>query len=498
MSSLDLKQAAKAGAGWVTLEVASSGVVQVTRVAVLARFFVSPEEFGLVALATAALLFIGALSALGTVQYLLFRTDARREVVSGLFWLSVASGALFCLLTVLGSGPLATLLGDPRLVGPLQVLSLVLILDAISNPMMAIFIRDFAYKHHAITETVSGFAGTAITLAIAATGDGVWALVIGLIVQRALRMALASWWGARHIGFSFSTAELARFVRFTGVTIAERLAGTVNERAPHLCLGWLQNASQVGIYAVTSNLITVPLQYFMSVALLMVTPVFARLQKEHARLANAYFISLELTLTIIAPAFLGLMVTAPLVVPMVLGKSWASAVPTLQYLCLSFTFHAIYFFGAALTLGTGRMKAAFALTGMQAPAVLAASLVGARLGGSEGVAIGQVLVSLATVLPYYLFVTRRVLGPCLPSFLASFTVPFAMAAAMAVVVALLAGLLADANHYVALGVEIGTGVIVYAALVVTFRPRLAREIALFLPLDALGRIGRRYATAPRA
>ena len=255
-----------------------------------------------------------------------------------------------------------------------------------------------------------------------------WALVIGLIVQRALRMALASWWGARHIGFSFSTAELARFVRFTGVTIAERLAGTVNERAPHLCLGWLQNASQVGIYAVTSNLITVPLQYFMSVALLMVTPVFARLQKEHARLANAYFISLELTLTIIAPAFLGLMVTAPLVVPMVLGKSWASAVPTLQYLCLSFTFHAIYFFGAGLTLGTGRMKAAFALTGMQAPAVLAASLVGARLGGSEGVAIGQVLVSLATVLPYYLFVTRRVLGPCLPSFLASFTVPFAMAA----------------------------------------------------------------------
>src|SRR5467141_548712 len=125
MASLDLKQAARAGAGWVTLEVASSGLVQITRVAVLARFFVSPEEFGLVALATAALLFIGALSAMGTVQYLLFRTDAPRDVISGLFWLNVISGAAFCALTVLGAGPLAALLGDARLVAPLQVLSLV-------------------------------------------------------------------------------------------------------------------------------------------------------------------------------------------------------------------------------------------------------------------------------------------------------------------------------------------------------------------------------------
>jgi hypothetical protein len=73
-----------------------------------------------------------------------------------------------------------------------------------------------------------------------------------------------------------------------------------------------------------------------------------------------------------------------------------------------------------------------------------------------------------------------------------------MAAAMATVVALIAGLLAEANPYLSLAVEIGAGVIVYTALVLTFRPRLAREIALFLPLDALGRIGRRYATAPRA
>jgi PST family polysaccharide transporter/lipopolysaccharide exporter len=497
-SSLDLKQAARAGAGWVTLEVATSGLVQVTRVAILARFFVSPEEFGLVALATAALLFIGALSAMGTVQYLLFRTDARRDVISGLFWLNVISGAAFCALTMACAGPLAGLLGDARLAILVRVLSLVLLIDAVGNPLMAIFIRDFQYRFHAIAETASSLLGTALTLAIAAAGDGLWALIIGLIAQRALRMSAALWWGSRHIGFGISTAELARFLRFSGVSIAERLAGTLNERAPHLCLGWLQNAAQVGLFAVTSNLVTVPLQYFMNVALLMVTPVFARLQQEHERLSSAYFFSLELTLTIIAPAFLGLLVTAPLVVPMVLGEAWAPAVPTLQFLCLSFTFHAVYFFGAGLTLGTGRINAAFALTGMQAPAVLIASLLGARLGGAEGVAIGQAIVSVATVVPYYLFVTRRVLGPCLPSFLASFAVPIALAAAMALAVALLGILLADRSPYLSLALQIGMGVIVYAGLLLAFRPRLAREIAHIFPFSPLDRVRRGYAVAPRA
>jgi O-antigen/teichoic acid export membrane protein len=72
---------------------------------------------------------------------------------------------------------LAPLLGDARLAVPLQALSLVPVIDAVGNPLMAIFIRDFQYKFHAIAATASSLLGSALTLAIAATGDGLWALV---------------------------------------------------------------------------------------------------------------------------------------------------------------------------------------------------------------------------------------------------------------------------------------------------------------------------------
>ena len=481
----DLKSKAKAGALWVSVDVATSGLVQIVRLAILARFFVSPEEFGLFALATSAVVLISSISTLGTVPYVLFRTDASRGVVSGIFWLNVAAGLALCILTAACSGPLASALGNAQLSLPVRALALVLLVDAVGNPIMAILVRDFQFRTHALIEISATVAAAVVTLAIAAGGAGLWALIFGVLGQRAVRTALALWWGLRHqvIAMAPPNAELERFARFSRLAICERLVGTTNERIPYVCLGWFQDAAQIGLFAVANNLIGAPLQYFMNIAMRTITPVLARLQTEQGRLSSAYFLALELTMSIIAPAFLGLMVTAPLIVPMILGESWAPAVPTLQFTCISLTFHAIFYFSGALTIGAGMPNASLALTAIQAPGMLLASFLGAKLGGAEGVAMGLATVSVATVIPYYIFVTRRVLGPCLPSFLASFAIPISLALIMALSVGLIAKVLAGANPFLALAVEIASGVLIYASLVLVFRPSLAREVALLLPID---------------
>jgi lipopolysaccharide exporter len=483
----DLKAKAKAGALWVSLDVATSGLVQVVRLAILARFFISPDEFGLFALATSAVVLISSLSTLGTIPYVLFRTDAGQSAVSGIFWLNVASGLAFCIVTALCSGPIAAGLGNAELAEPLRVLSLMLAIDAVGNPLMAILVRDFEFKSHALIEVSSTVSGTAAALLIAAGGAGLWALIFGVLGQRLVRMLLAVWWSVRHrvITLTPSSAEFRRFSRFSQLTVGERLVGTVNERTPYICLGWYQDAAQVGTFAVASNLVTTPLQYVMNIAMRTVTPVLARLQQERGRLSHAYFLALEMTMTVIAPAFLGLLVTAPLIVPLILGPSWISAVPTLQFTCVSLTLHAIFYFSGALIIGAGRPNAGLALTAIQAPGILLASFIGAKLGGAVGVAMGLAAVSVATVVPYYFLVTRRVLGPCLRPFFASFGIPIAMALAMALCVTLIARLLAGANPFLALAVEVVSGAIIYGGLLLIVRPRLAREIALLVPINRL-------------
>ena len=71
-----------------------------------------------------------------------------------------------------------------------------------------------------------------------------------------------------------------------------------------------------------------------------------------------------------------------------------------------------------------------------------------------------------------------------------------VAIGQAIVVVLLAKLLAGANPYLSLALEIGAGVVVYVGLMLAVRPRLAREIALFLPFFPFDRVGRRYAIQP--
>jgi O-antigen/teichoic acid export membrane protein len=214
----------------------------------------------------------------------------------------------------------------------------------------------------------------------------------------------------------------------------------------------------------------------MNIALSAFTPVFARLQKEQERLSGVYFTMLELTMSVVAPMFLGLMVTAPLIVPMILGQSWAGAVPTAQWVCIGLTVHAIYYFSSALTMGTGKAKATFLLMAMQAPGVLAASALGAAYGGAEAVAMGQAMVSVATIVPYYLLVTRRVLGPCFVRFVASFSIPMALAAVMALTVTLFGKAAGVANPYLALALQVAVGALVYCALLIAFRPAVVREI----------------------
>jgi hypothetical protein len=131
---------------------------------------------------------------------------------------------------------------------------------------------------------------------------------------------------------------------------------------------------------------------------------------------------------------------------------------------------------------------------MQVPGVLAASLLGAKYGGAEAVAMGQALVSIATIVPYYLFITRRVLGPCLGRFVAAFAIPIAMGAAMASTVALFAKVTSISNPYLDLSSQMAVGAVVYAGMLLAFRPGVVREL---LPAAITDRLARRFAPQER-
>ena len=156
---------------------AIQGVIQIGSALVLARFL-TPEDYGLVAMVTAVVGFAPVLSDLGTRDAVVQKDHLTSGEVSTLFWLTAGVGCSLALLTA-ASGPLiATFYGDPRLSNIALAASLTFIAAALLSQPQALLRRAGLFRELAIIDVVANVCSVSGAIAMAATGFGYWALVM--------------------------------------------------------------------------------------------------------------------------------------------------------------------------------------------------------------------------------------------------------------------------------------------------------------------------------
>lgn len=481
---MELRKHARSGVMWMTLAVAASAVAQVLRIVVLARFFLGPQEFGLVALAIAVVYVIAGMADLGTSSSLLHRQDASRAELSSVFWLNVLLGAALCAATAVGAPLLAHLLQEPAVAPLLQVLAVCLLIDGCATPLIVLLRRDLEFRRASLAEAISVLGGSAVTLLLAVLGLGVWALALGVVAQTLLRALLVLHWAWVRFALELrlKAADLKGFLGFGIYQMSERLVGRASDRIGQLLLDPISGPVQLGLYSVASNLATMPMLQVLPIVGQTATPLLSKTQSDEQRLARGYFLATELLMTIMAPMFLGLMVIAPTLVPLLLGDKWAGSVAIFQIVCLSTLFYSFSFFSGALIIAKGRGRLGLGWRLGLLLATIGPAYLGARYADAVGLAAGVAVVTILSLVPYYLLVLRRLLGPCLGALTRALGIPLAMGATMAAVVAALAWSLQGANPFAALAAEVGVGTLLYAALLLLCRPAIAREILSVVPL----------------
>lgn len=479
-----LKERARSGALWMALAVGASAIVQVLRIVVLARFFLGPSDFGLVAVAIAVVYVLAAVADLGTSSSILHRQDATREQISSVFWFNVLLGVVLCVLVAVTAPTVARLLGEPD-VGPLlRVLAVCFVLDGVATPLIVLLRRDLEFRRASLAEAISVLVSSAVTLLWALMGAGLWSLVAGVVCQTLVRaLLLMRWaWPRFDMLLRLRFDDLRGFLGFGAYQVAERLVGRVGDRIGQLLLEPLAGSVQLGLYSVASNLATMPMLQILPIIGQTTTPVLSMTQSDPQRMARGYFLACEVLMTIMAPMFLGMMVIAPTLVPFLLGEKWAEAVPIFQVLCLSTLCYAFFFFSGSLIIAKGRGALGLAFRAGLTVATIGPAAVGAHYGQALGLSIGIAAISALAIAPYYVLVLRRILGPCLREFVGALCAPVLIGAVMAVVVYLVGGLLDDWRTLAVLAVQILVGGVVYAGLVLALRPTIARELMAVLPV----------------
>src|SRR5262249_39525105 len=126
-----------------------------------------------------------------------------------------------------------------------------------------------------------------------------------------------------------------RFFKFGGALMLSDGAALIAREADAVLIGRFSGAQQLGLYDRGNKLALVSLQRLTAILQFIIVPVFSRLADDAARYKRAYLKIFRLLLLVFPPGIIAIGVTAPVLVPFLIGHQWTAAAPIFAWLCLA-------------------------------------------------------------------------------------------------------------------------------------------------------------------
>src|SRR5262249_12864460 len=142
----------------------------------------APADFGLVALASLFITFVGIFVEQGFGKALIQRPQLEKQHVDTAFWTALGVAVALTALTMAAAGLGERVVNLPGLAPVLRWLALGLVINALSSTPAALLERSFGFKTLAIRRLASTIAGAAAAVSVALAGGGVWSLVAQVLV----------------------------------------------------------------------------------------------------------------------------------------------------------------------------------------------------------------------------------------------------------------------------------------------------------------------------
>jgi O-antigen/teichoic acid export membrane protein len=319
---------------WITW---SRGVLQLLTFAttlLVARILV-PADYGVMALAGFWTGIAGMLAEMGLGSAIVQFRDLDRREVDTCFWITNALAVLCCTALWLGAPWIAEWFAAPRLAEVLPFLALVLPLTACRVVSDSLLRKRLALDRVSQAEVISGMVTLPVTFGCAVAGLGVWALVIGALVNPAVRsvatFAFAPWYPGLRLGGE----RVREVVHFSLATLGVKVMWSLREWGNTLVIGKVTGqVATVGLYSMAEELALLPGTKISTVANMLSSPVMAELQTNIEAMRAAFCRAVRLTAAIAVPTSAGMALVADEMVAVLLGPKWLAAVPILRLLSL--------------------------------------------------------------------------------------------------------------------------------------------------------------------
>lgn len=393
-----LAYAGTRGAAWQGLSYLVGKAMVLLTTVILARLL-TPEDFGLVGLALVFVTYVEVATDLGVAQALVVLPAGRRRNDTALL-ISVGSSALLVAAAMMAAPAVARFFGRPEVAGMLRVLALSLLLTAMAQVPDALLRRSLRFRSRVVTLVGRALAQGAVSVGLALSGAGPWAIVGGYLAGTAA-YAVLSWILAGYrpgTGFwRVDRGEARALLAFGAPAAANGVVLSLVFDVDYLFVGKVLGAAALGHYTLAYRLPELAIINVFFILSVVAFPLFARAREDRTRLRRGYLTAVRLQSVYGLGAGVGLAVVAPMVVHVLFGAGWEPAVAPMQALALYAAFRSLGIGPVDLLKAEGRPGLAFWLSLVRLAAVVGALALAVR-SGIAAVAWAQAAVALALAL----------------------------------------------------------------------------------------------------
>lgn len=479
---MDVKESVMGGVAWTSLSFVTQNVMQ-TAISILLARILLPDAYGIVALASTTLTLIGMLRSIGAGPALIQNKAPTEEMMSSVFWFNGAVGLVSTLILLALAYPLGSMLAEPRVVNVFLLLAPNFFLGSLTTVHGALLSRQRRYRLYALREIAATLLSGLVAVVFAYSGFGYYALVLqGL--TRGLFGILFLWrtvaWRPKFLFDWPSLKEVMGFgLPLAGTNIFTYLARNLD----NLLVGRFLGVTALGLYGFAYGIVQQPIRIVQSILGRVMFPELSRIQADLPKVRSVYLSSLRYISALLWLPLGGLLVLAPVGIPLIYGKHWEPAVLLFQIFLLVVIPQTI-----ATTVGwiynsQGKTKEQFTRGLVANLFVYAGFVIGLRWG-LLGVALSYLIVNYVGAWPFNALAfsviglrMRDVLGAVRNVFLALLEL---MAGLYITSIAL--QLLVGAGPWTIMGVGAVVGTGLYGLVLWILEPDLPKRI-IRLPLD---------------
>lgn len=298
----------------------------------LASRIITPAELGAVTLAATITTILTSICAVGFGDALIQLKKIENRHLETVFFIALVSALFVYAISVLIVEFYVLPSFSVIFKHVYPVIAFKIIIDSCALVPLSYLTRSMEFKIIAIRTMYCSIGATIFCLPVLYFGGGIWAIVLSQLITSVISYVILLISSRLKLKPLFSKSHFKELSRFGLTTTATRMVTSIS--VDNVIIGLCGSVATLGIYAFSRRVFGSIADVLNNAIANVTYPLYASVQSESEELRKVFFKTTFFSTLVSLPAFTGLIIISPYLIPLVFGAQWVIAIPVIQVCCI--------------------------------------------------------------------------------------------------------------------------------------------------------------------